>query len=193
MARIGQLFGGRGVIDRDGDGVDDRTERTGHSRGGIDERTTDRIAVRDGAGDATTMRPAIDHEPISPPAPPATEPVTAPVPVRQAPARVSLLAMFGLILGAAGVAVALTGLLAPWAIAIGALGLLFSFGGIIAGVRPNVAGRGPGTLGVLFSGTAVVFAILAMTGQVSWLDSHTDQVARLKDWLDTQLPWMKDW
>ncbi|MFG2039188.1 hypothetical protein [Dactylosporangium sp. NPDC048998] len=214
MARIGQLFGGRGVTDRDGDG--DKTERTAdrnrdrdgkrtertadRKRDGSGERT-ERIAARDrdGAGDrgATAMRPTIDREPISPPAPPVTKPdaeaVTRPAPVRQAPARVSLLATCGLMLGVAGVAVALTGLLAPWAIAVGALGLLFSFGGIIAGVRPNVAGRGLGTLGVLFSGTAVVFAILAMTGQVSWLDSHTDQVARLKDWLDARLPWMKDW
>jgi hypothetical protein len=46
---------------------------------------------------------------------------------------------------------------------------------------------------VLFSGTAVIFGILAMTGQVSWLDTDTDQVARLNDWLDTQVPWMKNW
>ncbi|MGI5244159.1 hypothetical protein [Dactylosporangium sp. CA-139066] len=289
MARIGQLFGGRGATDRDGDGVDDRAERrvdldrdgvddraerrvdldrdgvddraerrVDLDRDGVDDRAerpvdldrkgvddrnervvdrNERVADRDRDGvndraeaasetrtwrlgrrhnedaarepattgtvpaavvmdrdrDTTTMRRTIDREPSTPP--PALEPaeVTEPVPVRQAPARVSLLATLGLILGVAGVGAALTGLLAPWAIALGALGLLFSFGGIIAGVRPNVAGRGLGTLGVLISGTAVVFAILAMTGQVSWLDSHTDQVARLNDWLDAKLPWMKDW
>lgn len=218
MARIGQLFGGRHAADRDGDGVDDRLERpvdrngdgvddraqsaaetrtwrlrTRHDKDGdgIDDRTeagtaTTPVAVMDRVSDTTTLRRSIDREPV-------TEPVTEPVPVRPAPARVSLLATLGLIFGVAGVAAALTGLLAPWAIVAGALGLLFSFGGIIAGVRPNVAGRGLGTLGVLISGTAVVFGILALTGQVSWLDSHTDQVARLKDWLDARLPWMKDW
>jgi hypothetical protein len=134
------------------------------------------------------MYRTIDREPAR-----VSEPAPEAVPVRQAPARVSLLATLGLILGVAGVALALTGLLAPWGIAAGALGLLFSFGGIIAGVRPNVAGRGLGTLGVLFSGAAVVFGVLAITGQVSWLDSDTDQVARLNDWLDARLPWMKNW
>jgi hypothetical protein len=216
VARIGQLFGGRSTTDRDGDGVDDRaanesrTWRLGrkHDRDhdGVDDRTQARagdtgtippVGVTDRERDTATMRRTIDREPVSPPGPraaePVTEPITEPVPVRQAPARVSLLATLGLILGLAGIAVALTGLLAPWAIAVGALGLLFSFGGIIAGVRPHVAGRGLGTLGVLLSATAVVFGILAMTGQVSWLDSDTDQVARLNDWLDARLPWMKDW
>jgi len=259
VARIGQLFGGRGsATDRDGDGLDDRTERpiVDRDRDGVDDRA-ERTAVdrnhdgvddraqaagetrtwrlgrkhdrdgdgvddrteagetrtwrlgrkhdRDGDGvddrteagatgtipavrehDTATMRPTIDREPV-------TEPATEPVPVRQAPARVSLLATFGVILGVAGVAAALSGLLAPWAIPVGALGLLFSFGGIIAGARPNVAGRGLGTLGVLIGGTAVVFGILAMTGQFSWLDSDVDQVARLNDWLDARMPWMKDW
>ncbi|WP_433085162.1 hypothetical protein ACQP1P_09755 [Dactylosporangium sp. CA-052675] len=253
MARIGQLFGGRGsatdrdgdgiddraerpvmdrdrdgvddrtqrpVVDRDRDGVDDRAEAAGETRtwrlgrrhdkdgDGIDDRTeamteprtepgTARttgtipaVGVMDRERDTAAMRRTIDRERDTVAAP---EPVVEPVPVRQAPARVSLLATFGVIVGVAGVAAALSGLLAPWAIPVGALGLLFSFGGIIAGVRPNVAGRGLGTLGVLISGAAVVFGILAMTGQVSWLDSDVDQVARLNDWLDTQLPWMKDW
>ncbi|WP_426511122.1 hypothetical protein ACPPVO_11100 [Dactylosporangium sp. McL0621] len=193
--------------DKDGDGIDDRTETAAETRtwrpgrrhdkdgDGIDDRTETKttgaippVGVMDRESDTAGMRPTIDREPVT-----APEPVTEPVPVRQAPARVSLLATFGVILGVAGVAAALTGLLAPWAIPVGALGLLFSFGGIIAGVRPNVAGRGLGTLGVLISGTAVVFGILAMTGQVSWLDSDVDQVARLNDWLDARLPWMKDW
>ncbi|WP_432828172.1 DUF308 domain-containing protein [Dactylosporangium sp. CA-092794] len=188
-------------VDRDRDGVADRTEAAGETRtwrlgrhrngNSVDDRaeagatgTIPAVGVVDRDRDTASLKRTIDREPDT---------VAEPVPARQAPARVSLLATLGLILGIVGVAAALTGLLAPWAIAVGALGLVFSFGGIIAGVRPNVAGRGLGTLGVLVSGTAVVFGILALTGQVGWLDSHTDQVARLKDWLDTQLPWMKDW
>ncbi|WP_432987751.1 hypothetical protein [Dactylosporangium sp. CA-233914] len=189
--RIGQMFGARTATERDG--VDDRAEartwRLGRKHDkdgdGIDDRTEatttgtiPAVGVVDPDRDTAPIRRTVDREPV---------------PVRPATARASLLATLGLILGVAGVAVALTGLLAPWAIAVGALGLLFSFGGIIAGVRPDVAGRGLGTLGVLLSGTAVVFGILAMTGQVGWLSTDTDQVARLNDWLDTKLPWMKDW
>jgi hypothetical protein len=191
VARIGQLFGGRthGTVDRDGDGVDDRTETPERTKripaAGVLDRDTDQDGIADhrGTTTTTTLRPGTDRDAPQPPAPP----------VRHAPARASLMATFGMILGVAGVAVALTGLLAPWAIAVGAVGLLLSLGGVIAGARPNVAGRGLGVLGVLFSGTAIVLGILAITGQVSWLDSDVDQVARLNDWLDTQLPWMKDW
>ncbi|GAA3456893.1 hypothetical protein [Dactylosporangium matsuzakiense] len=197
------------TVDRNHDGVDDRAETASETRtwrlksrhdkdgDGVDDRaeakttgTIPAVGVMDRETEKPAMRPTIDREPVTVP-----EPVTTPepVPVRQAPARVSMLAALGVMLGVAGVAIALTGLLATWAIPVGALGLLFSFGGIIAGVRPNVAGRGLGTLGVLISGTAVVFGILAMTGQVSWLDTDVDQVARLNTWLDAQFPWMKDW
>ncbi|GGM14093.1 hypothetical protein ACFFX1_31825 [Dactylosporangium sucinum] len=202
MARIGQLFGSRtrdGVgddsletterkIDRDRDGVDDRLETT--------ERNTTRIpaaGTMDGDTDRLAARRSIDRESPTVPAAPVS-PAPGPAPdLRPVPARASLLATFGLMLGMAAVAVSLTGLLAPWAIPVGALGLMFSFAGIVAGARPGVAGRGLGTLGVLASGTAIVFAIIAMTGQVSWLDSNVDQVARLNGWLDAKLPWMKDW
>ncbi|MET7392144.1 hypothetical protein ABZS66_01420 [Dactylosporangium sp. NPDC005572] len=206
MARIGQLFGGRTGADRDGNGVEDRLETTerkvDRDRDGVDdraetrERTTKRIpavGVLDSDTDRLATRRSIDREAPAAPAAPVS-PAPAPAPdLRPAPARASLLATFGLMLGLAAVAVSLTGLLAPSALPIGALGLMFSFAGIIAGARPGVAGRGLGALGVLAGGTAIVFAIIAMTGQVSWLDSDVDQVARLNDWLDAKLPWMQDW
>jgi hypothetical protein len=222
VARIGQLFGGRshGTVDRDGDGVndrletkkrkidsdrdgvDDRVERTGTIPAvGVLDRDTDRDGIADRKesptrqlptrGDNTSTAPQRSIGRDAPPAPASRAPDVAPV--HHAPARVSMTATLGVVLGVAGVAVALTGLLAPWAIPVGALGLLFSVIGVIAGARPNVAGRGLGTLGVLISGTAVVFGILAVTGQVSWLDSDVDQVARLNEWLDARLTWMKDW
>lgn len=206
--------------DKDGDGVDDRVESkrfrtsdsikdrtTDHTADHTTDHTTDRThripAVgplpgdtdtdRDGIADRhethpTTMRPVIDREQVTP----VTDADAVPVDAGR-PARASLLSTLGLVVGVVAVAAALTGLLAVWALPLGALGLLLSFGGIIAGARRHVAGRGTGTLGVLFSGTAVVFAILAITGQVSWLDTDVDQVARLNDWLDTQVPWMRDW
>ncbi|GAB3874243.1 hypothetical protein ACFPIJ_48410 [Dactylosporangium cerinum] len=191
-------------VDRDGDGVDDRVEskrlRTSDRTqripavaplSGVTDRDTDRDGIADRRETpTTTMKPVIDREP-APDTASDTDAVAVVEPGR--PARASLLSTLGLVVGVVAVATALTGLLATWALPLGALGLLLSFGGIIAGARRHVAGRGTGTLGVLFSGTAVVFAILALTGQVSWLDSDVDQVARLNEWLDAQFPWMKDW
>lgn len=185
-------------VDRDGDGVDDGVEskrlRTSDRThripavgplSGVTDSDTDRDGIADRRETTTTtMKPVIDREPAAPD--------TVPVEPGR-PARASVLSTLGLIVGVVAVATALTGLLAPWALPLGALGLLLSFGGIIAGARRHVAGRGTGTLGVLFSGTAVVFAVLAITGQVSWLDSDVDQVARLNQWLDAQFPWMRDW
>ncbi|GAA3190815.1 hypothetical protein ACFO1B_50290 [Dactylosporangium siamense] len=187
-------------VDRDGDGVDDRVESKRLSTSdrthripavgplsGVPDRDTDRDGIADSREThTTTMKPVIDREP-------ASDVDAVPVVEPGRPARASLLSTLGLVVGVVAVATALTGLLATWAFPLGAIGLLLSFGGIIAGARRHVAGRGTGTLGVLFSGTAVVFAILALTGQVSWLDSDVDQVARLNEWLDAQFPWMRDW
>jgi hypothetical protein len=96
-------------------------------------------------------------------------------------------------LGLVGTAAALSGRLAPAGLALGVLGLLFSLGGVVAGAKPHVAGRGLGTLGVLLSVAAVVFAILALAHATSWLDSDVDQVAKLRGWLDAQMPWMRTW
>ena len=186
--------------DKDGNGVDDRVEakrlRTSdrtHRIPAVGPLPGDTDTDRDGIADrrethTTTMKPVIDREQVTP----VTDADAVPVDAGR-PARASLLSTLGLVVGVVAVAAALTGLLAVWALPLGALGLLLSFGGIIAGARRHVAGRGTGTLGVLFSGTAVVFAILAITGQVSWLDTDVDQVARLNNWLDAQFPWMRDW
>ena len=209
MARNG-LFGGHtederatGTIDRDRDGVDDREEsrtrilsRAGDTKeqptGDTKEQPTRDLTTRD-------LNRTDRTEPTAPPPPPpaAVEPTspaapTAP-PVRVAPARASMTATLGLMVGLIGTAAALSGRLAPVGIALGVIGMLFSLLGAVAGAKPHVAGRGLGTLGVLLSAAAVVFAILALTHSTSWLDSDVDQVARLRDWLDAQMPWMKSW
>ncbi len=214
MARNG-LFRGRaederatGTIDRDRDGVDDREESRTRilSRADRADRTdrtddTDRAVDTDRAAD-TREQPTRDlnRERSAPPPPAPVEPVepTSPAaptaePVRVAPARASMLATFGLMLGLVGIGTALTGRLAPLGIALGVLGLLFSLGGTVAGAKPHVAGRGLGTFGVLLSAAAIVFAILALTHTASWLDSDVDQVAKLRDWLDARMPWMRSW
>jgi hypothetical protein len=200
----GRTHGGRGpaaTVDRDRDGVDDRAEdRTLEQRS---DDTTQRVVDRDRDGvddraETRTMAPVRDREPAAPAAPvaPVTEPksdVTTRPAYRTAPARASLTATLGLIFGVVGVAAALTGLLAPFGIALGVVGILLAFGGIAAGSRRHVAGRGLGSLGVLFSAAAIVLGVLAMVHTTSWLDSNVDQVAKLRDWINLQLPWMSSW
>jgi hypothetical protein len=73
------------------------------------------------------------------------------------------------------------------------LGLLLSFAGLSASGRPRVAGGGLSVFALLLSVGGAVLGVLAMTGTVSWLDGDVDQVSRLRDWLDAQLPFMSDW
>jgi hypothetical protein len=35
--------------------------------------------------------------------------------------------------------------------------------------------------------------VLAILHTTSWLDSNVDQVAKLRDWLNAQLPFLKNW
>jgi hypothetical protein len=187
----------RSTTDRDHDGVDDRTEvreervvERDHEPVLDDTQTLRRPAHpnrsemvdrdRDGVDDRVETKP---EAPVAP----------TPVPQKVVPARASMTATLGVVLGVAGVAMALTGLLAPFGIVVGAVGVLLSLAGMSAGRRPNVAGRGLGALGLLVSAAAIVLAVLAMVHTTSWLDSDVDQVAKLRDWINVQLPWMKDW
>jgi hypothetical protein len=103
------------------------------------------------------------------------------------------MATIALIVGVTSVYAALTGRLAPVAVALGVLGLLFSFAGLSATGRPRIAGGGLAVFALLLSISGAVLGVLAMTGSVSWLDSDVDQVARLRDWIDAQFPFMQDW
>jgi len=195
VARSG-LFHSR--TDRDHDGVDDRTET---QEPVVDETVAerhrtygaDRSAMVDRDRDGVDDRDETPTERLGPtePVTPVTDttPDTRPV-VR---ARASMAATLGLMIGLVGVAAALTGLLAPFGVVLGVLGVLVSFAGVSAGRRPNVAGRGLGTLGLLVSFVAIVFSVLALTHSASWLDSNVDQVAKLRDWVNVQMPWMKSW
>jgi VIT1/CCC1 family predicted Fe2+/Mn2+ transporter len=208
VARSG-LFGSR--ADRDHDGVDDRTEaREPVAEEMVSERhrtysTPDNPARspmvdrdRDGVDDrdeTPTERFGPDGrvEPVAPVTEPVTEPVDRGVARPVVRARASLAATIGVMVGLVGVAAALTGLLAPFGVVLGVVGLLFSFAGMSAGRKPNVAGRGLGALGLLVGFVAIVFSVLALAHAASWLDSNVDQVAKLRDWVNVQLPWMKSW
>jgi hypothetical protein len=108
-------------------------------------------------------------------------------------ARASLMATIALMVGLTSVYAALSGRLAPVAIALGVVGLLLSFAGMSASGRPRIAGGGLSAFALLLSVGGAVLGVLAMNGTVSWLDADVDQVSRLRDWLDTQLPFMSDW
>jgi hypothetical protein len=125
-----------------------------------------------------------------------TVPVTTSAPTVVSPTytgRTSMLAALGLILGVTAVYGALSGRLAPVGLVAGVLGMLLSGGGLSAGSRRGVNGRGVAWLGMLFSVAGVVFAVLAMNHVTSWLNSDVDQVARLRDWLNLHMSWLKRW
>jgi hypothetical protein len=118
-----------------------------------------------------------------------------PVPVETAPrwVRVSAFATLGLIVGVAALAATLTGLLAPLGVAAGVVGGAISAGGLVGASRRGVTGHSIALLGLLASLAAIVLGVLAMAGYLPWLDSRTDEVARLRDWFDTRFTWMKNW
>ena len=179
-------------LDRDGNGVDDRTEARTTADDHTEARGTARARTQAPVTEPVTTAPTTTtYRPTDSDADRDTAPDV--VPARPTPARASMSATLGLMLGVVGTAAALTGRLAPVGVALGVLGLLLALGGMIAGAKPHVAGRGLGFLGVLFSAAAVVLAILAMTHTTSWLDSDVDQVAKLREWLDLQMPWMRSW
>ncbi len=148
----------------------------------IDDR---RLADRTVADDTVADRPA------------ATERVVErPVPVGEAPPRwirVSAFATLGLIVGLAALAATMTGLLAPVGVALGVLGGAISAGGLVGASRRGVTGHSVALFGLLASIAAVALGVMAIAGYLPWLDSRTDEVARLRDWLDARVPWMKRW
>jgi hypothetical protein len=121
-------------------------------------------------------------------APPPVPPV-APVPR----ARVSFWATVGLLLGVVALCATMTGLLAPEGLVLAVIGLLASVFGLVGSSRPGVAGRGVALLGLLAALGAAWLAVAALNGHLSWLDGHTDTVARWHDWLVAHWSWLGRW
>lgn len=107
-------------------------------------------------------------------------------------ARVSWLAIFGLVLGVLGVLGALTAELLPVALVLGVVGLLFSFAGLYATRHRLLASRPLALTALLVSAAALVLGILAYTGQFDWLN-QPDRAGWLRDWLDARIPGLADW
>jgi hypothetical protein len=108
-------------------------------------------------------------------------------------AHTSLAAMLGLTVGVIAATATATGLLAPLGVTIGAVGAVLSVLGLARASRRGMTGHGAALAGLIASLTAVVVGLLAIQGRLSWLDSDTDQVARLHAWLNSTFPWLRRW
>jgi hypothetical protein len=106
--------------------------------------------------------------------------------------RTSMFATLGLVVGLAALAATFTGLLAPVGVVLGVAGAAIAAGGLVGASRRGVTGHSVALLGLACGVFAIVLGVLAMGHQISWLDSRTDEVARFRDWLDTQMPWLKN-
>ena len=135
---------------------------------------------------------AEDSRPVSPGDTTTTERERAERVVAQPRPRSSGLATIGLIAGVLAVAAVATGVLAAPGVALGVVAALLGVGGVAATGRRHVAGRSEALFAVLLGLAAVVFGILALSDSLSWLSSNTNEVSRLRDWLNDQLPWLND-
>ena len=173
--RMPTLFGRR--TSRDDETTQDATP----------SRTTSRMA----AGRTTVKDRPAERVVTGRPTTTTTEPDTVVEPTPWA--HVSGMATLSLILGVAALAATLTGLLAVEGVALGVIGGAVAAGGLVGASRRGVTGHSLAFLGLVTSLGAILLGILAITGELSWLDSKTDEVARAHDWLLAQLPWLKRW
>ena len=107
--------------------------------------------------------------------------------------RVSAWAAAGLITGVVALAATLTGLLAPLGFALGLVCLVICAGGLVATHRPDVTGHSLALIGLISALAAVVLAVLAMSGESTWPNSGTDEIAQLHTWLNDRWPWLERW
>jgi hypothetical protein len=103
------------------------------------------------------------------------------------------MATLSLIVGVVAVMAALTGLMAAEAIVLGVIGGAIAAGGLVGASRRGVTGHSLALIGLVASLGAILLGVLAIGGDLSWLDSKTDEVGRLHSWLLNQLPWLKNW
>lgn len=108
-------------------------------------------------------------------------------------AHTSVSAILGLVLGVVALCATLTGLLAPVGVALGVVGALVALVGLIRASRRGVTGHTVAFLGLAAAMGAVVLGVLAINDQLSWLNSNTDEVSKLHDWLNAQFTWLKRW
>jgi hypothetical protein len=150
-----------------------------------------RTAIEDDTQDLT--RPP-EQPPQPEPWPGGIWPTESPYPAdRPGRVRVSASAALALAAGLVGLCATLTGLLAPEGFALGVLAILASLVGLARTLRPLLAGISLALLGLLAGAAAAGLAVLAITGHLRWLSSHTDAVPQWRDWLVAHWPWLGRW
>jgi hypothetical protein len=105
-------------------------------------------------------------------------------------ARGSMMATLSLVLGLVAALTVLTGVLTGPGVGLGLLAAFAAIGGVAATGHRHVAGKHDAFLGLLLGLAAIVVGTLTLTGNLPWLDTDTDQVMRLRDWLDARAPWL---
>ncbi len=167
-----------------------------HRNRTADDEVTETIDRPESAERIETRRPTVDDR-----RPGNTQvverPVTEDTVVEPAPpprwVRVSALATLGLVVGLVSLIATLTGLLAPAGVALGVLGGAISAGGLVGASRRGVTGHSVALLGLLCSIAAIVLGVMAIGGYLPWLDSRTDEVAKIRDWLNAHLTFARNW
>ena len=104
--------------------------------------------------------------------------------------RASVWATLSLIIGLLSLLTVFTGVLAGPGVGLGLLAAFAAIGGISATSRRHVAGKGDAMLGLLLGLAAIVVGTLTLTGNLPWLNTDTDHVMRVRDWMDARLPWL---
>jgi hypothetical protein len=198
--------GERLVEERDADGrvVTERVADTPSGRPVVEERTVtepvtaDRTVTEPATADRTVTEPVADRTVVDRTVERRPEPVTEPdteavVEERPRWPHSSVSAVVGLVVGVVALGATLTGLLAPVGVALGVLGGLISLTGLVRASRRGVTGHGAAFVGVACSAAAVVLGVLAIQGDLSWLNSDTDEVAKLHTWLNNHVSGIKRW
>jgi hypothetical protein len=107
--------------------------------------------------------------------------------------RVSARAALSLVLGVLALAATFTGLLAYAGVILGVAAVVVAVFGLVGARQRRLTGQSLALLGVLCGLGAATLGVLAVTDQLSWLSSRTDEVTRLHDWIDARLPLIRRW
>ena len=139
---------------------------------------------------STEDRPKVD-EPAAPPKPSASGTADSPSVFTHRQPRASRLATASLLMALPAVLAAATGVLAAPGAALGALGLLLALAGLNANRHRHIVGRGNALIGLVLGLAAIAIGALAMTGVVPGLNTETNQLGPLVEWLDANAPWAR--
>jgi len=104
--------------------------------------------------------------------------------------RASFWASASLVLGVVAAGAVITGLLAGPGVAVGLLAAFAGLGGVASTSRRHVAGKSDALVGTALGLAAIVVGVLALTGNLSWLNGDTNMVAQVHDWFANHASWL---